>query len=231
MSFYQNQPLPRRMIRDMAAEDRPQARARSAGINNLSTAELLALVLQAPDALDMAREMLDRSGSLLDLYRAETAVLERLRGVGAARAMQVKAALELGRRSMLPHPRKRQRVTSPESAATLLLPEMAALLHEQVRVILLDTRNRVIDVVMIYQGSLNTAVVRIGEIFRPAIIQSAAAIIMAHNHPSNDPSPSPQDISITRSISAIGEKIDIPLLDHVIVTANGFVSLKERGYM
>lgn len=223
--------VPRRFVRDMAIEDQPQRRAFSVGFGNLATAELIALLLQAPDALDMARELLDTFGGIWKLHEAEINELMQIAGVGEARARMIKAAIELGRRAMVGPPEKRPRVDSPAAAANLLMPEMTTLKREELRVILLDTRNQVLGVRTIYQGSLNAAVARIGEIYRPAIVNDAAAIIMAHNHPSGTPDPSPEDVHLTREAAKAGEMLSVSLLDHIIIGFHRFVSLKERGMM
>jgi DNA repair protein RadC len=150
-------------------------------------------------------------------------------GVGPAKAVEVKASLEIGRRLMTASPEERPRVTSPGDAANLLMSEMMFLEQEHLRLILLDTRNRVISTPTIYVGSLNTSVVRIGELFRAAIRDNAAAFIVVHNHPSGDPSPSPEDVNVTRQIVQAGRLLDIELLDHVIIGRQRYVSLKERG--
>ncbi|MCK4489060.1 MAG: hypothetical protein KAU23_02310, partial [Anaerolineales bacterium] len=120
-------------------------------------------------------------------------------------------------------------IHSPEDAADLVQYEMSALTQEELRVIILNTRNHVIKIVTLYKGSLNSSQIRVGEIFRPAIRLNAAAIIVAHNHPSSDPSPSPDDICITRAIIKAGKLLDIQTLDHLIIGGNRFVSLNRRG--
>lgn len=150
--------------------------------------------------------------------------------MGRTTAARLKAALELGRRLLTESPDERPQIASPADAANLLLAEMSALEKEEVRVILLDTRNRVLDIPTVYVGSLNTTVVRIGELFRAAIRQNAAAIILVHNHPSSDPSPSPEDVRLTEMTVQAGNLMDVELLDHLIIGGGGrFVSLKERG--
>ena len=137
--------------------------------------------------------------------------------------------LQVGRRFQLPTATEKPRITSPVDGANLLLPWIGHLQQEEMHVILLDTRNRVLDIQLIYRGSLNTSVVRIGEIFRVAIESTAAAIILAHNHPSGDPSPSPEDIAVTRKIVEAGNLLSIDVLDHLIIGNGRFTSLKERG--
>jgi DNA repair protein RadC len=119
-------------------------------------------------------------------------------------------------------------IHSPADAANLLMYEMMNLSQEHLRIILLNTRNRVIAIPTVYIGSLNTSVVRLAEVFKPAIVNNAAAVIVVHNHPSTDPSPSPEDVSVTRHLVQTGEMLSIPVLDHIILGRNRFVSLKER---
>jgi DNA repair protein RadC len=220
----------RRRVADLPPADRPLYRLEQHGSGALSNAELLALLLGRADALDLAQELLVRFGSLHRLARAGRATLSRVRGIGPVQAGRLAAALELSRRLQLPESDSPPRISCPSDAVALLAPVMATLNQEELRVILLDTRNRVLGIPTIYKGSLNTSVVRVGEIFRPAIEAPAAAIIVVHNHPSNDPSPSPEDVQVTRQIAAAGKLLDIELLDHLIIAAGGrHVSLKERG--
>jgi len=141
----------------------------------------------------------------------------------------IKAAVELGLRLTLNTEEERPTIHSPADAAAMLQHEMSALEQEHLRVILLDTRNRVIDIVEIYHGSLNSAQVRVAELFKPAIQRMSAAIILVHNHPSGDPTPSPDDVSVTRAVVQAGKLLDIDTLDHLVIGNGRFVSLKERG--
>ena len=231
LAYAQEQRLvqPRRRIRDLPAADRPLYRLEQHGSGALSNAELLALVLGRSDALDLAHELLIRFGSLHRLARASQQTLTQVRGIGPAHAARLAAALELSRRLQLPDGDEPPRITCPTDAVALLAPAMAALEQEEMWVMLLDTRNRVLGTRSLYKGSLNTSVVRIGEIFRPAIEAPAAAIIVAHNHPSADPSPSPEDVHVTRQIVQAGKLLDIDVLDHLIIAGGRYVSLKERG--
>lgn len=222
-------PPPRRRVCDLPAEERPLYRLHRYGINALSSAELLALVLGTADAPSLAQELLAQFGSLHRLARARRAQLMRIYGIGEAQAGRLQAVLELSRRLQEPPADERLRITSPADGANLLMGRMGHLPQEELWVILLDTRNRVLDTSTIYRGSLNTSVVRVGEIFRPAIEAPAAAVIVAHNHPSGDPSPSPEDVNVTRQLVQAGKLLDIELLDHLIIAAHGYTSLKERG--
>ncbi len=162
------------------------------------------------------------------IYQASLTELKSFRGIGKVKASRIKAALELGRRLVATPAVERQMIVSPADAANLLMTDMMFLEQEHLRLILLDTRNCVISTPTIYKGSLNTSVIRVGELFRAAIKENAAALIVVHNHPSNDPSPSPQDVAITRQIYEAGQLLGIGLLDHVIIGQQRFVSMKER---
>ncbi len=221
------------MIRDMALSDRPRERLLQVGERALSSAELIAIIIRTgvggENVVRLAERILAHFGGLPGLVRASVVELQTVRGVGRAKAVEIKAALELGRRAMATVPEERARVTSPADAASLLMSEMAFLEQEHLRVILLDTRNQVLAVPTIYVGSLNTSVVRLAELFRAAIRENAAALIVAHNHPSGDPSPSPEDVRVTRQLVEAGRLIDIDVLDHIIIGHQRYVSLKERS--
>ena len=225
---YHPPPPARRRVCDLPAEERPLYRLHHHGAEALATTELLALVLGTADAPGLAAELLARFGSLHQLARTSKAQLRQVRGIGETQAGRLVAMLELSRRLQAPPADERPRITSPADAAALLTPRMAHLEQEALWVLLLDTRNRVLKITEIYKGSLNTSVVRTGEIFRPAIEMAAAAIIVAHNHPSLDPSPSPEDVNVTRQIVKAGKLLDIECLDHIII-GRTFVSLKERS--
>ena len=129
----------------------------------------------------------------------------------------------------VPAPEERPTIQSPEDAAGLLLYEMGALEQEHLRVLLLDTRNRLMRTVEVYQGSLNASLVRVGEVLRDAVRSNAAAVIIAHNHPSGDPTPSPEDVALTRAVVEAGDLLDIEVLDHLVIGKGRFVSMKSRG--
>ena len=220
---------PRRRLCDLPTEERPLYRLRRHGSNALSTAELLALLLGTADASGLSQELLQEFGSLHGLARASKEQLMRLRGIGEAQAARLIAIMELSRRLQAPPAEEKPRVSSPADGANLLLPRLSHLEQEELHVLLLDTRNRVMGIRAIYKGSLNSSMVRIGEIFRPAIEAPAAAVIVAHNHPSGQPDPSPEDITVTRKIVAAGKLLDIAVLDHLVIGQGVYVSLKERN--
>ncbi len=220
-------------IRDMAAGERPRERLMRLGAGSLTTAELLAILLRTglpgENVVRLAERLLARFGGLPGLHRADFALLQAERGMGVAKAAQVKAALELAHRLMQTDPDARPAIQRPEDAAALVLYEMSALEQEQVRVLLLDTRNRLIAERLVYQGSLNSASVRLGELFKDAIRRNAASLILVHNHPSGDPTPSAEDVALTRRAVEAGKLLDVEVLDHLVIGQGRFVSLKERG--
>ena len=221
------------MIRDMADTDRPRERLIQIGAEALSTAELLAIVLrsglQGENVLRLAERLLIQFDHLPGLARASVTELTAANGIGPAKAAEIKAALEIGRRLVASSPEERPRVTTPDDAFHLLKSEMMFQEQEHLRLILLDTRNCVLRTPTLYVGSLNTSVVRVGELFRAAIRENAAALIITHNHPSGDPAPSPEDINVTRQIVQAGKLLDVAVLDHIIIGHGRFVSLKQRG--
>lgn len=230
---------PNAAIREQAIEyrsglreaDQPLARLLAYGAGSLSTHELLAVIIGGRPAASLvdAEHLLSIFQGLPGLAQATANEIALEPGFGPSRAAMVKAAFELGRRLLTTYPEERTCVRSPADAANLLMAEMSLLMQEELRVILLDGRNRVMDVVTVYIGSVNQAQVRIGEVFRAAIRQNAVCIVVAHNHPSGDPSPSPEDVVMTRMIVEAGTLLHIDILDHIIIGRQRFVSLKERG--
>jgi len=223
----------RPMMRAVPSEERPRERLQRHGARSLKTSELIAILLRVgvggENGLALAERLLAMYGGLAGLARADIAELCHVRGVGQAKAAQLKAALELGARLAVAGQDVRPQIKSPSDAANLLLMEMSFLPQEQVRVLLLDTKHRVLDAPTVYVGSLNASVVRVGELFRAAVMQNCAAIILAHNHPSGDPTPSPEDIAVTEQVIAAGKLLDVEVLDHLIIGQQRYVSLRERG--
>ena len=193
--------------------------------HSISHADLLDQILGAP----VGGELMARFSTFRALSRAEPAELMATKGIGVARSLRLKAAFELGRRMLTEPSEELPLVRSPGEAAGLLV-DMCALEQEEMRVLLLDTRGRVTAMRTVYVGNLNSTVVRVGELFREAVRHNAAAIILAHNHPSNDPTPSPEDVRVTEAIVKAGRLLDIDVLDHLVIGGpERFVSLKERG--
>lgn len=220
-------------IKELPLSERPRERLLHAGAAALSTAELLAITLRVgvggENVLSVAQRLLARFDGLAGLARASVAELTAEHGIGEAKVAQIKSAFELGRRLLVTSPVDRPQVRSPADAAQLLMAEMSLLEQEHLRLILLDTKNYVLSIPTVYVGSLNTNLIRIGELFRYALRENCAALIVAHNHPSGDPAPSPEDVVVTRKIVEGGQMLDIEVLDHLIIGRGRFISLKERG--
>lgn len=220
-------------IKELPITERPRERLLYAGATALSTTELMAIILRTgvggQSVLSVSQRLLARFDGLPGLARASTAELTSEHGIGEAKAAQLKAAFELGRRLLVASPADRPQVRSPADAAQLLMAEMSLLEQEHLRLVLLDTKNFVLAIPTVYIGSLNTSLVRIGELFRYALKENCAALIVAHNHPSGDPTPSPEDVIMTSKIVEGGQLLDIEVLDHLIIGQGRFVSLKERG--
>ncbi len=223
--------LAERPLKEWPLRERPVERLYDAGATALSDAELLAAVLGATGATNpvaLAGELLTHGG-LLGLQRLALEEIAHLPGMTRARAAQVKAALELGRRVILTNLDERVQIKSPADVAHLLMVEMGSLDQEHLRVVLLDTKNRVQKVHTVYIGCLNSSQVRVGEVFKEAIRINSAAIILVHNHPSGEPTPSPEDVLITRQIGEAGKLLDIEVLDHLVIGQGRYVSMRERG--
>jgi DNA repair protein RadC len=221
------------MVREMIPGERPRERLRAFGEGSLNTVELLAIILntgmKGESVVSMATRLLHDGGGLPGLHRMGFDELSGKKGIGESKACKIKAALELGRRLAASSPEERVTVEGPDDVVRLLGVEMAALEQEQLRAVLLDTRHRVIRHRTIYVGSVNSAQVRVGELFRDAVRANASAVIFAHNHPSGDPSPSTADIRLTESVVEAGRLLDISVLDHVIVGQGRWVSMKRLG--
>jgi DNA repair protein RadC len=220
-------------IQDLQAAERPRERLLTLGPQALSSAELLAILLRTgvpgENAVQVGQRLLHTFGGIAGLHRASVQELQGQHGLGEAKAAQIKAAIELGRRLTIESPEERPAVNSPADAAALVSYEMSALEQEHLRVILLDIRNRVLDIVEIYHGSVNSSQVRVGEVFKEAVRRNAPALIVVHNHPSGDPTPSPDDVAVTRAMVQAGKLLDVDVLDHLVIGAGRWVSLKERG--
>lgn len=211
--------------------DKPVPRLMAYGAGFLGTDELLAAVFgQNGQGLADARNLLAVFGGKLDALALATAEeMMAVPGIGPARVAQVRAALELGRRLLAAAPDQRTVLRSPADAANMLMADMSMLPQEELRVIMLDSRNHVIGVETLYRGNISSTQVRVGEVFRTPIRRNAAVIMIVHNHPSGDPTPSHEDVQLTRQIVQAGSLLGIDVLDHIVIGRQRFVSLKERG--
>lgn len=229
----EKKPLTAYRITDLQDSERPRERLKHRGAGSLSEAELLAILLRVgvvgENAVQVGQRLLAEFHGLSGIQRAPFEELEKQHGIGEAKAAQIKAAIELGQRISEKRPDDRPTIGKPEEAAALVKFEMAELDQEELRVLLLDTRNHLLDIAKIYRGSVSTAQVRPADVFKPAIRNNATAIIVVHNHPSGDPTPSPDDAAVTRSLVEAGKLIDVEVLDHLIIGRGRYVSMKERG--
>jgi DNA repair protein RadC len=220
-------------VKEMPEKERPRERLARVGPQALSTAELLAIILRTgvggENVLTMAQRILSTFEGLGGLARADFVQIQAEHGIGPAKASQIMAALELGRRLMAEAPQERYQIRSPEDAAHLLMPMIGHKPQENFVVMYLDTRNRVLDHEILYKGSLNTSLVRVSEVFRGAVRRNCASLVVAHNHPSGDPSPSPEDVALTRRLVDAGKLLDVEVLDHLVIGQNRHFSLREHG--
>ena len=220
-------------IRELPDELRPVTRMAYAGPAALSDSETLSIILgsgrKGTNAVRLAEKVLVQFGGFAGIVQATDEELCAVSGIGPTKAAQMRAALEIGRRLVGVSLADCPQIRTPADVANLLMLEMGLLEREELRVLVMDTKNNVRKVVTVYQGSLNTAVVRICEVFTPALRANAAAIIVVHNHPSNDPTPSPEDVRVTEMLVEAGKLLDVAVLDHVVIARNRYVSLKERG--
>lgn len=229
----ERQPLYRLTIKEMPSDERPQEKLKLRGAASLSNGELLAILLRTglpgETVVDVAQRLLVTHGGLLGLSRVEYADLCKERGLGEVKAAKLKAAVELARRLQVERPDERARVSSPEDIAALVSSEMAALDQEELRVVLLNTKNEVLRIVTVYRGSVNAAQIRVAEIFKEAIRQNAPSLVIIHNHPSGDPTPSGDDIAVTRELVQAGRLLDIEVLDHLVIGDGRHTSLRRKG--
>lgn len=220
-------------IADIQKSERPRERLARVGARALSEAELLAILLRSgvrgENAVQVGERLLREFEGLRGLQRATYDEVCAQHGIGAAKAAQIKAAIELGNRLAELVLDERPKINNPEDAAKIVKYDMSALEQEELRVILLNTRNQVLGVETIYKGSLNSSQVRVGELFKTAVRRNAASIIIVHNHPSGDTTPSSDDIALTRVVIEAGKLMDIEVLDHLIIAEGKHVSLKEKG--
>jgi DNA repair protein RadC len=220
-------------MKSVAAHDRPREKLQRVGATALGDNELLAVVLghgrANASALDLANAVLTAVAGLDRLARARYDELRRIPGIGAARAAQIVAAVELGRRTLTRVGRERIQITSPRVLAEMLLPQYGSRAVEQFGIVLLDTKHRVLRTTVVTVGTVDASIVHPREIFREAASAGAAAIVLFHNHPSGDPEPSQDDVVLTRRVVAAGILMGIDVVDHVILADARYCSLREKG--
>lgn len=223
-------------INEWPAPDRPRERLLAIGPAALSTRELIAILVgsgtEGRSAVDIAGELLQSAeGSLRKLASSSPRELQRVRGIGPAVAARLAGALELGRRLAREGPAERSRIRGPGDVYERCAPALRDLLQEEFHVLILNTQHAVVREFVVTRGILDASVVHPREVFRTAIAESAAAVILLHNHPSGDPTPSREDREVTRQLIEAGRIIGIPVLDHVIIGDARYVSFVEAGLM
>ncbi|MDG4655366.1 DNA repair protein RadC [Ectobacillus antri] len=222
-------------IRDMVREDQPRERMLTEGASSLSNTELLAILLRTgskeESVLTLANRILHHFDGLRLLKDATVEEITEIHGIGTAKAVQIMAAFELGRRMVRLEYKQRYSIRNPEDCAKYMMEEMRFLQQEHFVCLYLNTKNQIIHRQTVFIGSLNASIVHPREVFREALRRSAASLICLHNHPSGDPSPSREDIEVTKRLTECGKIMGVELLDHIIIGEHKFVSLKEKGYI
>ena len=220
-------------IKETPADERPRERLRAYGVQALTTAELLAIIIRtgSPErnAVSLGEFLLAEFGSIKGVATATVEQLAKVKGLGAVKAGQIKAAIEFGNRLSLFTEDAKPSIGGPRDVANLLMPDLRYQKKEILKSLLLDTKNRVLAIRTVSIGDLSSSIVHPREVFKDAVVISAAALIVAHNHPSGDPTPSAEDVAVTKRLIGAGEIMGIDLLDHIVIGDGVFVSLKERG--
>ncbi|MFE4810447.1 DNA repair protein RadC [Peribacillus simplex] len=223
------------LIRDYPKEERPRERFLQDGPQSLSNQELLALMLRTgsreESVLQLSGRLINSFNGLRLLKEASVEELTVIKGIGEAKAIQILASVELGRRINNLNDQDRYVIRSPEDGANYCMEEMRFLSQEHFVCLYLNTKNQVLQKTTVFIGSLNASIVHPREVFKEAFKRSAASIICLHNHPSGDPSPSREDIEVTKRLVECGKIIGIEILDHIIIGEHKYVSLKEKGYL
>lgn len=221
------------MLAEMPAAERPRERLLNHGPAALTNTELLAILLNTglpgESVMDLAERLLREYGGFTGLMTMGAQELARVHGLGPAKATKLKASMEIANRILASNPNQRPRISTPDDVTNLIGLEMSLLEQEQLRIVLLNTRNEVIGIRTLYQGTTNQAQVRIAEVFREAVRANAIAIVVVHNHPTGDPTPSAADISLTQELVSAGNTLDVKVLDHMIIGHGRHVSMKRLG--
>ena len=221
------------MLAEMPEAERPRERLLRHGPSALSNIELLAILLNTglpgESVMVVDERLLREHGGFPGLMKLGAEELARIHGLGPAKATKLKASMEIANRILASNPDQKPKISSPDDITNLIGLEMSLLEQEQLRIVLLNTRNEVIGIRTLYQGTTNQAQVRIAEVFRDAVRANAVAIIVVHNHPTGDPTPSSADIELTRTMVQAGEVLEVKVLDHMIIGHGRHVSMKRLG--
>jgi DNA repair protein RadC len=220
-------------VRDLPRQERPRERLQKFGPEALSAQELLALVIgrgiPKKSVINIAQELLGKFGNVKAISQATIEELSQIKGIGLAKAAQIKASFELGRREDLEPETINFDIKNPESVVKAIRASIKDKAKEHFKLILLNPRNKIIGISTISIGTLNASLVHPREVFKDAIMHSAASVVLAHNHPSGDPEPSEDDLKITKKLVESGKILGIEVLDHIVIGKNGFLSFKEKG--
>jgi len=222
-------------IKDLPPETRPREKFIKYGPRSVSNAELIAILIGSGtrkiSAIDLANKILSDAGGLRELARKDLGDLKKYKGIGLKKAVVISAAFELSRRIQSEPYNERPQITSPDDVARIFIPRLSDLNREILIAVLLNTANRIIKEIVISEGNLNSSVVHPREVFKPAIDELSAGVILVHNHPSGNPEPSRADVEITKQIYQAGEIIGIKLLDHIIIAGDKFTSMAQLGLL
>ena len=222
-------------IHDLPKQERPRERLKNLGAEALSSQELLALIIgrgiPKKSVINIAQELLTKFGNIKAISQATIEELSQIKGIGFAKAVQIKACFELGKRQDLEPEIKNIDITNPESLIKVISASIQDKAKEHFKLVLLNARNKIIGISTISVGTLNSNLVHPREVFKEAIAHSAASVILVHNHPSGDPEPSEDDLTITKRFVEAGKILGIEVTDHIIITKNGFFSFKEKGLL
>jgi DNA repair protein RadC len=219
-------------IDDLQDSDKPRERMAAVGVQALSNAELLAVLLNSGtrdlSAIDLGSKLLNDFGGFKGLHRADLSSLMEVKGVGLAKATRIKAAVEVGHRLSKERDDEPVLIKTPEDIYEVVGFEMKSLSQEELWLLMLNSRNRFLGKVKLYKGSQDATTVRVGEIFKEAVRKNVYAIALVHNHPSGNPTESPEDVNMTRAVIEAGRILDIRLLDHLIVAGDNFTSIRRN---
>ncbi len=222
-------------IKEMPEDERPREKLIKYGAENLSNAELLALIIRVGNksrtAVELSQDIYNKFGGLKALNYLTINQLKKMKGIGTAKAVQIRSVVELSKRIASLNREEKDLIKSPKDAAQILMPELRYLTQEVFKIILLDIKNQIITIPMISKGGLSSSIVHPREVFKEAIKHSSAAMILIHNHPSGIPEPSRDDINITKKLIDAGKIVGIDVLDHIIIGDGIFVSMKEKGFI
>ena len=219
-------------IKELPENERPREKLLKLGSSHLSNAELLALVIRTGNrdrtAVELAQDILNYFGGLKSLINLSVEEIEKIKGVGPAKGTRINAVIELSKRLYRASEDKSVIIKNPDDVSNLIMPELRYMKQEVFKLLLLDTKNKVISIPMISKGGLSSSIVHPREVFKEAIRRSSAAIILAHNHPSGIPDPSKDDIKITKRLIEAGKIMGIEVLDHIIIGDGIYLSMKEK---